>query len=178
MTEDAPGKVTGRLSLTRREKWWLAVYPVVTIGFVLLLVKEHRWTSLVLWAVLLVFVVVRRARPPTTVDAEGIARPWRRQAFLPWSLVDHVLQPGYEQAVRIVTTTGRTIRLDGVDASRTDEVAEIGGRPLKAESAPVPKPIERERTQREIEADVARRAALLADERRRISGSTSKRERE
>lgn len=135
------------------------------------LIAERRWTSVVLMAALLVFVAVRRSRPPTTVNGVGISRPWRRASLLPWALIDHVLQPGHELSVRVVTTTGRTIRLDEIEAAMTTRVAEIGGRPVKAEVVPVPRPIERERTQREVEADVARRAARLAEERRGMSGS-------
>lgn len=170
---DSDQIVTGaRPQLTKREKRWLPVYLLAALAAASYLVLANGWGSVAPMAVVSVFSALRAARPPTVVTAEGISRPWRRLSFLPWSLVDHVVHPTYQPCVQLVTTAGRTVTLDDIQAPKASRVADLGQRPLKPEALPVPRPIEREQTQREIEGDVARRAARLTAEWRRMSRET------
>lgn len=161
-----------RATLTRREL--LMMFGGAT-GLVVFAVIQRQWVYLTATVVIVVVNAFRAMRPTTVIDRDGIRRPWRRVSVLPWGQVDHVVQPLYVTYVQVVTTDGRTINLTDVDVSATADVGALGDKPVKTEAVNVPRPVTRERTQREIEADVTRRAAELAAEREQLARTNIRR---
>jgi len=101
------------------------------------------------------------------VDQSGIRRPWRRRSFVAWTEVETVAvpQPGC-YPVRLNMVDGSTVALNGIAASESAAVAAIGAKSLvRPQPIRLPAPRPAVRTCREIEADVARRAHLLAEQR-------------
>lgn len=115
--------------------------------------------------------VLVRLRPPTVVDYRGIRRPYRwRRRRIAWSEVDAIVVPptGLEPptAPRVALRAGgRPVRLDDIAPEQAALVARIGDRPLRRPPVPgvaTTLPLrEKLRTDSDVEADVARRAAAL-----------------
>lgn len=159
--------VTGRRATPIRRE--LSLRFAATIGLVVLFVVLRQWVYLTATLVFVAVTTFRIVQPATVIDRNGIRRPWSRVSFLSWDQIDHVVQPRYATHVQVRTTDSRTINLTDVDVSRTADVAATGHKSVTAEAFDVPKPVARERTQREIEADVTRRVAELAVERDQLA---------
>jgi hypothetical protein len=174
--DELPDIIFGnRPVLKRRHRWAIAVAGVGSLLLVTVWDARPNWTLAGIIAISLPVRVVNQLRPPTVITAAGIDRPWCRRSFLTWDSIDHVVEQSYVSDVRVTTTEGKTLRLFGVDASLTADVAALSARPVRPHQIPTPRTVTKEPTQREMEADVARRAAALADERRRMSDSDKQR---
>jgi|GEM_PF-1707855 hypothetical protein len=128
---------------------------------------RHRWSSLAFAGVLIIMLARLLLWPPTVVDQSGIRRPWRRRSFVAWTDVETVAvpQPGF-YPVRLNMVDGSTVALNDIAASESAAVAAIGAKSLvRPQPIRLPAPRPALRTYREIEADVARRAHLLAEQR-------------
>jgi hypothetical protein len=129
-----------------------------------------RWSGLIIAPVFAAPALLQALRPPTVIDAEGIRRPWRRPRMISWPEVASVLAPqlGLDWT-RIRLTNGRTIDLTDVPPDRSAAVATLGGQSVVVEQqARRPALPAAPRTDREIEADVQRRAQALAAERQEM----------
>lgn len=117
--------------------------------------------------------VKHRFRRPTVVSAKGIVRPWRRTSTVSWNDVTTVAAatPGV-YPVRLNLVGGRTLSLDDIPAAESRAVAALGGKsvqPAKQLTAPVATHPDRERNAQQIEADVTRQAAVLAEQRQQMA---------
>lgn len=175
-----PERVVGkRAPVSLKQQRILVVTAALYTAFVAWQVSQGRWTSTGAFIVWVVWVGVIFLRPATVADREGIRRPWRRRRFVPWSEVDEVLAPQIgTHPVRLRLTSGKTLALDDIAATASAEVARIGGVRVAAPEKYRPPPARpRQPTDRDVEADVNRRAQALAErgaqldaEYRRIQG--------
>ncbi len=168
----APIRIVGRRpQLTRVARVVLAVTAVIWCALLVWDVYRQRWSGPVLVGVWLAAVLALRLRPPAVVDASGVRLPWRRRGHLSWTEVDTVAQtlPGYS-FVQLNMVDGSTVSLDGIPIAQAAAVAALGGKRVappepRRRSAVSPPPPARRPTDQDIEADVARRAQALAEER-------------
>ncbi|TKV58749.1 hypothetical protein FDO65_14640 [Nakamurella flava] len=129
--------------------------------------------------------VLMSVRPPTVIDVRGIRRPYRwRRRFITWPEVEAIVVPptGLEPAVAprvALRAGGRPVPLEDIAPDQAALVARIGDRPLRRPPVPgvliTPPPREKVRTDVDVEADVARRAAAL--ERRWVALEAQNRQR-
>ena len=170
MTEEQskPARLLGhRPQMTRSIKAWTTVATLMYMGLFILEVSRQRWSFVVFFPIYAAILMARYLRPPTEVNSSGIHRPLRRRSFILWDAVGTIAAPAREfHTVRINLTNGSTIALHDIPASESATVAAIGGKRITP-AIPVRVPPKRptRRTDQDIEADVARRAAALAAER-------------
>ena len=111
--------------------------------------------------------LLRRQNSRSKWPTQLIHRPLRRYSHLYWSAVDTVAAPAPEfHSVRLNLVNGPTISLADIPATESAAVAALGGkrieRPLPVR---LPPRSPTRRTDQDVEADVARRAKALAEER-------------
>ena len=168
----AASRIVGRRStLSRGARVLLVILLVVWCPLIAWDVYRQRYAGPLLVVVWVVALLVLRRRPPTVADASGVRLPWCRRSHISWTEVDTVAPslPGLS-LVRLNLVDGSTVSLGGIAVARSAEAAALGGKRIAApeprrwpSAAPPPPP--RRRTDRDIEADVARRAQALAEER-------------
>ena len=165
-----PSRVVGRRP---RRGWGGVVVLVWAAGFGVVEFWRGGGALAVVLIALAIMGVVSHGRPATVVDSTGIRRPWRwRHRFIGWSQVEAITTPPLTAAVGTVTRValiggGRPVMLDDIPVDQAALVARIGDRPLRPPPsfevptlATIP-PREKTRTDVDVEADVARRAAAL-----------------
>ena len=170
MTEQSPvpTEIVGRRPpMTPKASRVTVVLAVLFVLFVVVQVARGRWTGLLVFGFWAVVLVGRQALPRTVVDASGIRRPWHRRSHIHWVDVETVAEPlPGNYPVRLNLAGGSTVSLRDIPAAESAAVAALGGKQV-ARTVPVrpPPPRPGQRTDADIEADVARRACALAEER-------------
>lgn len=163
----APTRLVGRPLRRGRLSW---AGPVYVLGLAVFQLWRGATALGIVMVLLAGSLLVLQMRPPTVIDAAGIRRPWRwRSRFIPWAQVDAIVSrpaataPGSAPRVSLVAG-GRPVVLDDIPADQAALVARIGDRPLRRPPTPVipvPPPRAKQRSDVDVEADVARRAAAL-----------------
>ena len=170
MTEQqpVPTEIVGRRPpMTRKAIRFTVLLALLLVVLFVVQVARGRWTGLLLPALWTVVLLVQRLRPPTVVNASGIRRPWRRRSRISWVEVETVAEPlpGHHP-VRLNLVGASPVSLDGIPAAQSAAVAALGEKQVtRAVPMRLPPPRPGHRTDADIEADVARRARALAEER-------------
>ena len=168
--EDGPSTVVGE-QRTQRPSTRTQVIGYIAVCAVIALEAVHGRFDFVLLYLPIGLAVQGwlRRRPPTVVSAEGVRRPWRRIAFVDWTDVAAVGRPQLGVwAASLILVNGKRVVLDDIAADRSAAIAQIGQKELSAPTVvqlPAAASPYRVRTPMEIEADVTRQAAVLAQQR-------------
>jgi hypothetical protein len=153
--------------MTQRNKAWTIVALLIYVSLFILEVSRQRWSFVIFFPIYAAILMARYLRPPTEVNSTGIHRPLRRRSYILWDTVKTIAAPAPEfHTVRINLINGTTIALHDIPASESATVAANGGKQITpAIPVRVPPRSPTRRTDQDLEADVARRAAALAAER-------------
>ena len=168
-TDNDVGTVVGRRASLKRSNFLLLAAMIGV--YVVLGILTGRYQLPILAGGLLVILAIVSRRPPTTVSAGGIRRPWQTRGVIGWGEVASVVSPAVGlPGVRLELTSGKVVALTDIPSEETEAVATIGDKPIRPVRLPRTSPpaAHSEPTPMDIEADVERRAQALADERRRL----------
>ncbi|GAA0238796.1 hypothetical protein GCM10009539_25150 [Cryptosporangium japonicum] len=157
----------------------MALYLALAVGGIAALVYRQDWSTLVYTAVWTIGLLLIWAWREVVVNADGIRLSWFEQRRLklparlvPWDQVESVEKFDHSRThVHIRLVDGRTVPLLGLPGERSEAVAVLGTKPVRARRVASIKN-DRTPTERQVDAELRQRAAALAaerDELKRIS---------
>lgn len=135
------------------------------VGFVVLAAVRRNVGDLIGAGLFLLVTIVQVMVPPTRITAEAIHRPWRKYSRIPWSEVDHLIQPTLVPYLQVKLQSGKRFSLTDIPLERAAEVAGIGRTTVTGEPIRITPPPTGQKSAQERQADVSREAARLSAER-------------
>lgn len=166
----APAPIIGSRGQMAPWEWrLLRAGTLFVFAFVILAVVRRNAGDLIGAGLFLAVTIGQLLVPPTYITADAIHRPWRKFSRIRWAEVDHLVHPSLMPYLQVILLSGQRISLTDIPVDRASDVAALGHTIVTGEPVRIAPVSVREPTAQQREADVARRAALLAAERAELA---------